>query len=85
MVHPMLKGLATQTSFARSWWDVRAFLSLLSLLIKFARDLATQKTRKSQDGGIRFGRKTGRGISTGPLLLHRGWGQDLKYAQLLEP
>jgi hypothetical protein len=78
MVHPMLKGLATQTSFARFWRDVRALLSLLSLLIKFARDLATQKTRKSQDGGIRFGRKTGRRISTGPLLLHRGRVQDLK-------
>lgn len=85
MVHLMLKGLDRQTSFARFWRDVRALLSLLSLLIKFARDLTTQEAGKSQDGGIRFGRKTGRCISTGPLLLHRGWVQDLKYAHLLEP
>ena len=85
MAHPMLKGLATQTSFARFGRGVRGLLSLLSLLIKFTRDLAPQKARKSQDGGIRFGRKIGRCISIGPLFLHCGHVQDLQYAQLLEP
>ena len=85
MFHLILKGLDTQTSFARFWREVRALFSLLSLLIKFARDLTTQEARQSQDGGIRFGRKTGRCISTGPLLFHRGWVQDLKYPHLLEP
>ncbi|MFZ2996323.1 hypothetical protein [Sphingobium sp.] len=80
-----MKGLDTQTSFARFGRDVGALFSLLSFLIKFTRDLTAQEARKSQDGGIRFGRKTGRCISIGPLLLHCGHVQDLKYAQLLEP
>lgn len=85
MDHLILEGLDSQTSFARFGRDVRALFSLLSLLIKFTRDLAAQEARKSKDGGIRFGRKTGRCISIGTLLLHRGGVQDLKCAQLLEP
>ena len=84
MVHPMLKGLNTQTSFARFGRDIRALFSLLSLLIKFTRDLTAQEARKSQDSGIGFGRKTGRRISIWPLLLHRGRVQDLKCAHLFE-
>ncbi|MFQ3896681.1 MULTISPECIES: hypothetical protein [Sphingobium] len=74
-----------QTSFARFRRDVRALFSLLSLLIKFTGDLTAKEARKSQDGGIRFGRKTGRCISIGPFFLHCGRAQDLEYAQLLEP
>lgn len=85
MVHLILKGLDSQTSFARFGRDVRALFSLLSLLIKFTRHLAAQEARKSKDGGICFGRKIGRCISIGPLFLHCGHVQDLKYAQLLEP
>ena len=47
--------------------------------------LTAQEARKSQDGGIRFGRKTGRCISIGPFFLHCGRVQALKYAHLLEP
>ncbi|MGZ0074167.1 hypothetical protein ACT9ST_21030 [Sphingobium limneticum] len=43
----MLKGLNTQTSFARFGRDIRALFSLLSLLIKFTRDLTAQEARKS--------------------------------------
>lgn len=75
----------TSPSFPRFGRDVRALFSLLSLLMQFARDLTAQEARKSKDGGIRFGRKIGRCISIGPLLLHCGHVQDLKYAQLLEP
>lgn len=85
MVHLILKRLDSQTSFARFGRDVRALFSLLSLLIKFTGDLTAQEARKSQDSGIRFGRKTGRRISIGPFLLHCGRVQDLKCAQLLEP
>jgi len=84
MVHLILKGLDTQTSFARFRREVRALFSLLSLLIKFTRDLTAQEARKSQDSGIGFGRKTGRRISIGPLLLHCGRIQDLKHAHLSE-
>ena len=85
MVHLILKGLDTQNSFARFGRDVRSLFSLLSLLIKFTRDLTAQEARKSQDGGIRFARKTGRCISIGPFFRHCGHVQALKYAQLLEP
>jgi|GEM_PF-3349609 len=84
MFHLILKWLASQASFARFWRDVRALFSLLSLLIKFTRDLTTQEASKAQDGGIRFGRKTGRYISIGPFLLHCGRVQDLKCAHLFE-
>ncbi|MEO7466707.1 hypothetical protein [Sphingobium sp. Z007] len=47
MFHLILKGLDTQTSFARFRRDVRALFSLLSLLIKFTRDLTAQEARKS--------------------------------------
>lgn len=53
--------------------------------MQFACDLTTQEARKSQDRGIRFGRKAGRCISPGPLLLHRGRVQDLQDAHLSEP
>ena len=84
MVHRILKRL-TNKPHSHDLGGTSVRFSLLSLLIKFTRDLTAQEARKSQDGGIRFGRKTGRCISIGPFFRHCGRVQALKYAQLLEP